>query len=82
MKCHSCNHDSEAGIDKPGDSNSCLLGAFRSTEIRVSFKMVLKYREKEISSQEDNRNLTAKDLREILRYHLMSFRRFLHCFRN
>ena len=40
--------------------------AFRSKEILVSFKMVLKYRDKEISSLEDIQNLTAKDLREIL----------------
>ena len=46
----------------------CLV-AFRSREILASFKMVLKYRDKEISSQEHIRNLTAKDLREICLYH-------------
>ena len=40
--------------------------AFRSKEILFSFKMVLKYRDNEISSLEDIQNLTAKDLREIL----------------
>ena len=40
--------------------------AFRPKEILVSFKMVLKYRDKEISSLEDIQNLAAKDLREIL----------------
>ena len=40
--------------------------AFRSKEILVAFKMVLKYRDTEISSLEDIQNLTAKDLREIL----------------
>ena len=46
-----------------------VLVAFRAREILVSFKMVLKHRDKEISSLEDIQNLTAKDLKEILRYH-------------
>ena len=45
---------------------TAVLVAFRSKETLVSFKMVLKYRDKEISSLEDIQNLTAKDLREIL----------------
>ena len=45
---------------------TAVLVAFRSKETLVSFKMVLKYRDKEISSIEDIQNLTAKDLREIL----------------
>ena len=45
---------------------TAVLVAFRSKETLVSFKMVLKYRGKEISSLEDIQNLTAKDLREIL----------------
>ena len=45
---------------------TAVLVAFRSKETLVSFKMVLKYRDKEISSLEDIENLTAKDLREIL----------------
>ena len=45
---------------------TAVLAAFRSKETLVSFKMVLKYRDKEISSLEDIQNLTAKDLREIL----------------
>ena len=43
---------------------TAVLVAFRWKEILVSFKMVLKYRDKEISSLEDIQNLTAKDLRE------------------
>ena len=43
-----------------------VLVAFRWKEILVSFEMVLKYRDKEISSLEDIQNLTAKDLRGIL----------------
>ena len=39
---------------------------FLSKEILVSFKMALKYRDKEISSLGDIQNLTAKDLRKIL----------------
>ena len=50
---------------------TAVLVAFRSKETLVSFKMVLKYRDKEISSLEDIQNLAAKDLREILRYHLV-----------
>ena len=50
---------------------TAVLVAFRSKEILVSFKMVLKYRDEEISSLEDIQNLTAKDLREILCYHLI-----------
>ena len=45
---------------------TAVLVAFRSKGTLVSFKMVLKYRDKEISSLEDIQNLTAKDLREIL----------------
>ena len=45
---------------------TAVLVAFRSKETLLSFKMVLKYRGKEISSLEDIQNLTAKDLREIL----------------
>ena len=45
---------------------TAVLEAFRSKKILVSFKMVLKYRDKEISSLEDIQNLTAKDLRAIL----------------
>ena len=45
---------------------TAVLVAFRRKEILLSFKMVLKYRDKEISSLEDIQNLTAKDLREIL----------------
>ena len=45
---------------------TAVLVAFGWKEILVSFKMVLKYRDKEISSLEDIQNLTAKDLREIL----------------
>ena len=45
---------------------TAVLVAFRSKETLVSFKMVLKYRDKEISSLEDIQTLTAKDLREIL----------------
>ena len=45
---------------------TAVLVAIRSKETLVSFKMVLKYRNKEISSLEDIQNLTAKDLREIL----------------
>ena len=45
---------------------TAVLVAFRSKETLVSFKMVLKYRDKEISSLEDIQSLTAKDLREIL----------------
>ena len=45
---------------------TAVLVAFRSKETLVSFKMVLKYRDKEISPLEDIQNLTAKDLREIL----------------
>ena len=45
---------------------TAVLLAFRWKEILLSFKMVLKYRDKEISSLEDIQNLTAKDLREIL----------------
>ena len=48
---------------------TAVLVAFRSREVVVSFKMVFKYRHKEISSLEDIQNLTAKDLRAILRYH-------------
>ena len=43
---------------------AAVLVAFRSKDL--SFKMVLKYRDKEISSLEDIQNFTAKDLREIL----------------
>ena len=45
---------------------TAVLVAFRLKETLVSFKMVLKYRDKEISSRDDIQNLTAKDLREIL----------------
>ena len=45
---------------------TAVLVAFRSKETLVSFKMVLKYRDNEISSLEDIQNLTAKGLREIL----------------
>ena len=45
---------------------TAVLVVFLSKEIVVSFKIVLKYRDKEISSLEDIQNLTAKDLREIL----------------
>ena len=45
---------------------TAVLVAFRSKEVHVSFKMVLKYQDKEISSLEDIQNPTAKDLREIL----------------
>ena len=45
---------------------TAVLVAFRSKEILVLFKMVLKYRDKEISSLEDIQNFTAKGLREIL----------------
>ena len=45
---------------------TAVLVAFRSKEILVSFKMVLKYRDKDMSSPKDIQNLTAKDLREIL----------------
>ena len=45
---------------------TAVLVAFRSKETLVSFKMVLKYRDKEMSPLEDIQNLTAKDLREIL----------------
>ena len=45
---------------------TAVLVAFRSKETLVSFKRVLKYRDKEISPLEDIQNLTAKDLREIL----------------
>ena len=48
------------------EGQRAVLVAFRSKETLVSFKMVLKYRDKEISSLEDIQNLTAKDLREIL----------------
>ena len=48
------------------EGQTAVLVAFRSKETLVSFKMVLKYRDKEISSLEDIQNLTAKDLREIL----------------
>ena len=45
---------------------TAVLVAFRWKEILLLFKMVLKYRDKAISSLEDIQNLTAKDLREIL----------------
>ena len=45
---------------------TAVLVAFRRKEIFVSFKMVLKYRDKEISPLEDIQYLKAKDLREIL----------------
>ena len=45
---------------------TAVLLVFLSKEIVVSFKIVLKYRAKEISSLEDIQNLTAKDLREVL----------------
>ena len=44
-----------------------VFDTFRWSEILLSLKMVLKYRDREISSLEDIQNLTAKELREILR---------------
>ena len=46
-----------------------VFETFRWSEILLSLKMVLKYRDWEISSLEDIQNLTAKELREILRSH-------------
>ena len=46
-----------------------VFDTFRWSEILLSLKMVLKYRDREISSLEDIQNLTAKELREILRSH-------------
>ena len=45
---------------------TAVLVVFRSKEILVSFKMVLKRRDKEISSLEDIQTLTLKDIWEIL----------------
>ena len=61
---------------------TAVLVVSRSKKILVWFKMVLKYRDKEISSLRDIQNLTAKDLREILRYHFVLYNslRFPHCF--
>ena len=44
-----------------------VFDTFRWSEILLSLKMVLKYRDWEISSLEDIQNHTAKELREILR---------------
>ena len=41
---------------------TAVLVVFRSKEILVSFKIVLKYRDKEMLSLEDIPNLLAKDL--------------------
>ena len=46
-----------------------VFDTFGWSEILLSVKMVLKYRNWEISSLEDIQNLTAKELREILRSH-------------
>ena len=61
---------------------TAVLVVFLSKEILVSLKMVLKYRDKEISSLADIQNFTAKDLREILYCHLVLFPAFPLLFRN
>ena len=63
---------------KSREIQTAVSVAFRPKEILVSFKMILKYRNKEISSLEDIQNLTAKDLREILIRYALRYGLNLH----
>ena len=65
-------HDSEAGGDPAKASNRQFSEISRVSRLSLVFsyyRMVLKYRDKKISSLDDLQKLTAKDLREIFNSH-------------
>lgn len=65
-------HDTEAEGDPAPVSNSCSGDILRVNRLSVAIsysRMVLRYKDKDISSLEDIQKLSVKDLREQARLH-------------